>query len=155
MRGHFIFLFVEKEGQTYLDIFIFFHYFLVLQWWRREKEELDHFERRRGVFIALALYWCFYLIVQHVLSVQALALTREWKNTMVFSICFESMKMSNCSMWTFERKRRVRWKFIFGLFHKNIIKQRTCVSHNSFSLLWELRPKIIEKEHTYEKGNFN
>ena len=38
---------------------------------------IDHLERRRRIFVALALYWCLHMIVQHVLDMQTWALNGE------------------------------------------------------------------------------
>jgi hypothetical protein len=39
------------------------------------------------------------MIMQHVLGMQSLVLNGEWGNALILSICFESMKTSNLSMW--------------------------------------------------------
>ena len=52
---------------------------------------MDHLERSGRILAALALYWCLYMIVQHVLDMQALALDREWENALILSICFDNM----------------------------------------------------------------
>jgi hypothetical protein len=64
---------------------------------------MDHIERRGMILVALALYWCLHVIMQHVFDMQALALNGEWENAMILSICFEGMKMSDCNVWAFER----------------------------------------------------
>ena len=64
---------------------------------------MDHIQRRGRILVALILDWCLYMIVQHVLNMQALAFNREWENALILSICFEGMKMSDRSMWAFER----------------------------------------------------
>ena len=53
---------------------------------------MDHLERRGSILVALALYWCLHMIVQHVLDMQALALNGGWEDAMIFSTCFESMR---------------------------------------------------------------
>jgi hypothetical protein len=57
---------------------------------------MDHFDRSLGeVLVALTLYWCLHMIVKHVLEIQSLALNGEGKNGIHFSICFESINMSD------------------------------------------------------------
>jgi hypothetical protein len=56
---------------------------------------MDHLERRGRILVALALLWCLHMIMQHVFHMQALSLNRQWENALIFSICFESMSMSN------------------------------------------------------------
>ena len=67
---------------------------------------MDHLERGWRILVALALYWCLHMIVQHMLAMQALALSGGWGNALILNICFESMKMSDCSVWGFERNAR-------------------------------------------------
>ena len=43
------------------------------------------------------------MIVQQVFYMQALAFNGEWEYAMILSIFFKSMKMSDYSVWTFER----------------------------------------------------
>ena len=62
---------------------------------------MDPIERREKILVALALYWCLYMVVQHVLDMQALTLNGEWKNALILSICFEGMKMNDRSVWAF------------------------------------------------------
>ena len=54
---------------------------------------MDRTERRGKILVALALYWCLHMIMQHVLDMQALALNGKWENALIWSICFEGMKM--------------------------------------------------------------
>ena len=58
--------------------------------------------REEGGFLSyLALYWCLHLIVKLVLDMHALPLSGEWENATIFSISFESVNMSDCSVWAF------------------------------------------------------
>jgi hypothetical protein len=43
----------------------------------------------------LALYWCLYVIVQHIFDMQALALNEEWEDALICDISFESMNMND------------------------------------------------------------
>ena len=45
---------------------------------------MDHIERRGRILVALALYWCLHMIVQHGLDIQALAFNKEWKKLLNF-----------------------------------------------------------------------
>jgi hypothetical protein len=64
---------------------------------------MDHLERRGRILIALASNWCLHIIVQHVLDMHVWALNEEWRNAMILSIFFQSMKMSDRNVWTFEK----------------------------------------------------
>ena len=64
-------------------------------WWMIFIEE--------GQFLLHWLYIGVHMIVQHVLDMQALALNEEWENTLILSICFESMKMRDRNVWVLER----------------------------------------------------
>ena len=79
---------------------------------------MDHIERRGRILVALASYWCLHMIVQHVLDMQALALNGEWENALILSIFFEGMKMSDRSMWAFERNVGFIYRLLLGSFTK-------------------------------------
>jgi hypothetical protein len=64
---------------------------------------MDHIEKKGRNLVALALYWCLHMIVQHVLGMQTLALNGEWENALILSIFLRGMKMSDRSVWAFER----------------------------------------------------
>ena len=94
---------------------------------------MDHIERRKRNFVALALYRRLHIIMHHVLDMQALALNGEWENALILSnrsVCFEGMKMSNRSVWAFETNVWFTNKLLWGSFTEKIFKQRTCVCHN-------------------------
>ena len=65
---------------------------------------MNHLERRERILVALALYWCLHMIVQHVFDMQALIINEEWKNALILSIFFENMKLSYCNVLAFEKK---------------------------------------------------
>jgi len=54
--------------------------------------------------------------VQHVLDMQALALKGEWENALILSICSKSMKMSDYSVWAFERNVGFTNKLLLSYF---------------------------------------
>lgn len=70
----------------------------------------------------MALYWCLYMIVQHVLEMQALARNGEQKNALIFNICFESMNMSDRrNVWFIDR-------LLLGSFtEKNVQAMNSCI----------------------------
>jgi hypothetical protein len=40
---------------------------------------MNHIERRGRILVALVLYWCLHMIVQHVVDMQTLTLNGEWE----------------------------------------------------------------------------
>ena len=129
-----------------MKIVILFSFTLV----RKERKAWgDHLERRGRTLVALALYWYFHMIVQHVLDMQALARNEEWENALIFSICFESTKMIGCSVWALRGKKRLHvphnaFKFFLkGLgphLHKNVTRMRktTSIESRIAMLLWRM-----------------
>ena len=134
-------LLVEKKGRpisppTYLHS-LFIHFLFEFYIGMEGKESMmDHIERKGRSLIPLALYWCLHMILQHVFDMQALALNEEWKNALILSICFESMKMSDRSVWAFERNIGFTDRLLLGSFtEKNIQTKNLCMSqHNQVSL---------------------
>jgi hypothetical protein len=94
------------------------------------KSMMDHLERRERMFIALILYWCLHMIMQHVLGMQSLVLNGEWGNALILSICFESMKTSDLSMWAFERNAGFTNRLLLCSFMEKKFKQKTHILQN-------------------------
>ena len=146
-------LLVEKEGQPYHTSYIssfslFSLSFRVIHWRGRKESMMDHIERRRRILVALALYWCLHMIVQHVLDMQALALNGEWENALILSICFEGMKTSNRSVWAFKRNVGFTDRLLLGSFTEKMFKQRTRVCHNTFKFLCEKLGPYLQRKNT-------
>ena len=117
---------------------------------------MDHIEiKRKKILVALALYWCLHMIVQHVLDMQALALNGEWENAMVLSICFEGIKMSDRSVWAFECSLGFTDRLLLGYFTEKMVQTKnSCMSQHIQVSLWEVTSVFVEKEYTYERVNF-
>jgi hypothetical protein len=109
---------------------------------------MDNLERRGRILIALALYWCLHAIVQDVLDMQVLALNGEWENALILGICFESMKVSDRSVWAFERNVGFTDRLLLGSFTEKMFKQRTCVCHKTFKFLCERLGPFLQKKNT-------
>ena len=85
--------------------------------------------------------------MQHVFDMQALALNGEWENALILSICFEGMKMSDCSVWAFERNVGFTDRLLLGSFtEKKWFKQITRVRHNTFKFLCERLGLYLQKK---------
>ena len=109
---------------------------------------MDHIERGGRILVALALYWCLYMIVQHVFDMQVLTLNGELENALILSICFEDMKMNDCSVWAFERNVGFMDRLLLGSFTEKMFKQRTCVCHNTFKFLCEMLGPYSQRKNT-------
>ena len=94
----------------------------------RKEREHDGTLREERILVALALYWCLHMIGQHVLDVQALALNVGWKNALILSICFEGTKMSDHSVWAFERNVGFTDRLLLGSFtEQNSLAKNSCM----------------------------
>ena len=132
-RDHCIFSWWEERGSpASLVMYLHFFFFPFFPFYIEEGENesmMDHLERRGKTIFVLVLYWCLNMIVQHVLDMQVLALNGEWEIALILSICFESMNMSDRSVWPFERKCRVHRYVIIGFFHgRNVQAKNLCMS---------------------------
>ena len=129
---------------------LFFHFLFEFYIGEAGKEStVDHIERRERILVALALYWCLHMIVQHVLDMQALALNGEWENALILSICFEGMKMSDRSVWAFERNVGFAARLLLDYFMKKMFKQRTRVCHNTFMFICERLGLYLQRKNTH------
>ena len=77
---------------------------------------MDHLDKKGRTLVVLALYWCLHMIMQRVLDMQVLASNGEWESALIFSICFETMNMSNRSVWAFERNVGFTDRLLLGSF---------------------------------------
>jgi hypothetical protein len=78
-EGPLYILLVEREGQSYpihymSSFFFFVHSLFEFYIGEGGKKMMDNLERRGRIIVALALYWCLHVIVQHVLDMQTLTL---------------------------------------------------------------------------------
>ena len=112
--------------------FVFSPSFGVLHGEEGKKRMMIYHERRR-ILLALALYWCLCnmcLICKHWYSM---------KSALIFSICFECMNISNCSVWAFERNVRFTNRWLLGSSMVKIFEQEARVSHNTFEFFFLVR----------------
>ena len=74
------------------------------------------------------------MIVWYVLDMQALALNEQWENALILSICFESMKMSNRSVWAWERNVGFTDRLLLGSFMEKYSSKELVyvIIHSSF-----------------------
>jgi hypothetical protein len=84
LRDYGIFYWWEKRGiptslVTHLHSPYFHSRFVFYISEEGKKSTMDHLERKGRILVALALYWCLYMIVQHVLDMQALASHNTFK----------------------------------------------------------------------------
>jgi hypothetical protein len=79
--------------------------------------------------VTMVLYWCFYMIKQHVMNMQALILQGEWTNVAIFSICLQSLGFRYHTIWIFERQSGFVDRYLLGYFTEKMFKERTRVSH--------------------------
>ncbi len=100
--------------------------------------------------VMMVLYWCLYMITQHVNNMQALILQGEWTNFAIFSICLQSLGFRERIVWSFERQSGFVDRYLLGSFTEKMFKERTRVSHATFRFLCEkLGPFFLKKKHTH------
>jgi hypothetical protein len=91
----------KREASLPHLLHIFIYIKQIVHWQGRKNNTMDHLERRGWVLVVLALNRCLHLIVKLVLDMHALAINGEWENAMIFSISFESINTSDCSVRAF------------------------------------------------------
>jgi hypothetical protein len=116
-----------------------------------EESMMDHIERKGKILVALTLYWCLHMIVQHVLNMQAMTLNGEWENALILSICFEGMKMNYRSVWAFERNVGFTDRLLLGSLTEKMFKRKTRVCHNTFKFLCQRLGSYLQKKNIHMK----
>jgi hypothetical protein len=99
--------------------------------------------------VMMVLYWCFYMIMQHVMNMQALILQGEWTNVAIFSICLQSLGFRDHIVWSFERQSGFVDRYLLGSFTEKMFKERTHVSHANFMFLCKKLGPFLKKEQTH------
>ena len=74
--------------------------------------------------VMMVLYWCLYMITQHVNNMQALILQGEWTNVAIFSICLQSLGFRERVVWSFERQSGFVDRYLLGSFTEKMFKER-------------------------------
>jgi hypothetical protein len=105
-------------------------------------------ERKRDLVLALGLYMCLYMIVQHVVNMQSLILKGEWEKFAIFSILWESMGREERSIWSHARQVGFMDRFLLDSFIERMFKQRTRVNHGTFRFLYEKLGPFLKKKDT-------
>ena len=49
-------------------------------------------ERKRSLVLLLELYMCLYMLVKHVMDIQAMLLQGEWKKVAILNSMYESLE---------------------------------------------------------------
>jgi hypothetical protein len=105
--------------------------------------------------VMMVLYWCFYMITQHVMNMQALILQGEWTNVTIFSICLQSLGFRDCIVWSFERQSGFVDQYLLGSYIKKLFKERIGVLYATFRFLYEkLSPFFENIRNSFERANF-
>ena len=99
--------------------------------------------------VMMVLYWCFYMIMQHVMNMQALILRGEWTNVAIFSICFQSLGFRDHIVWSFERQSGFEDWNLLGSFMEKMFKEMTCVFYATFRFLCEKLGQFFKKQQTH------
>jgi hypothetical protein len=94
-------------------------------------------EKKKKLVVMMVLYWCLYMITQHVNNMQTLILQGEWTNVAIFSICLQSLGFRERTVWSFERQSGFVDRYLMGSFTEKMFKERTSVSHATFKFLCE------------------
>ena len=95
--------------------------------------------------VMMVLYWCFYMIMQHVMNMQTLILQDEWTNVAIFNICLQSLGFRDRIVWSFERQYGFIDRYLLGSFMEKKFKERTHVSHATFMFLSEKLGPFLKK----------
>ena len=68
---------------------------------------------------------------------------------MILSMCFKGMKMSDHSVWAFERNVGFTNRLLLGFFMKKKFKPRTRVYHNTFKSLCERLGPYLQRNNIH------
>ena len=92
----------------------------------------DIMDRRKRALVILAMYWCYYMLIQHVLSMQALMMGFELQNSAVVVVLCDLWNTRERGVWSIERHDGFFDRHLMGSYTKLMFKERTRVSHSTF-----------------------
>jgi hypothetical protein len=72
----------------------------------------------------MAMYWVFYMLIQQVLSIQALVLGFEMERSTLLIVICDFMWRKKWTLLAFEKQRGFTNQFLLGFYIKNMFKQR-------------------------------
>jgi hypothetical protein len=105
-------------------------------------------ERRERALVVLAMYWCFYMLIQHVLSMQALILGFELQNSaLVVTLC-GLWNRKERGVWSIDRQEGFCDRHLMGSYTELMFRERTRVSHATFQYLCEELGPFLRKQDT-------
>jgi len=105
-------------------------------------------ERRRRLVLLLGLYMFLYMLVKHVVNIQALLLQGEWEKFAILSLVYESMGYRERSIWSQERMYGFVERLLLGSWTEKEFRKRTRVSYITFRFLCERLGPYLKKEDT-------
>jgi len=96
----------------------------------------------------LAMYWCCYMLIQHILSMQALMMGFELQNSALVVVLCELWNIRERGVWSIQRQEGFFDRHLMDSYTKLMFKRRTRVSHRTFHFLCvELGP-FLKKNDT-------
>ena len=105
-------------------------------------------ERRRKFVLLLGLYMFLYMLVKHVVDIQALILQGEWEKLAILSLVYESMGYRERSIWSQERMIGFVDRLLLGSWTDKEFRKRTRVKYITFRFLCERLGPYFKKEDT-------
>jgi len=105
-------------------------------------------ERKRRLVLLLGLYMFLYMLVKHVVAIQALILQGEWEKFAILSVVYESMRCRERSIWSQERMYGFVDRLLLGSWTEKEFRKRTRVKYVTFRFLCERLGPYLQKEDT-------
>ena len=96
----------------------------------------------------LGLYMCLYMLVKHVVDIQAMFLQGEWEKVAILSLMYESIGHRKRSIWGQEWVSGFVEYLLLGLWTEREFRKRTRMIYNIFMFLCERLGPYLKKEET-------
>ena len=96
----------------------------------------------------LGLYMFLYMLVKHVVDIQALILQGEWEKLAILSLVYENMGYRERSIWSQERMIGFVYRLLLGSWTENEFRKQTQVTHNTFRFLCERLGSYLRKKNS-------
>ena len=92
-------------------------------------------ERKRTFVLLLRLYMFLYMLVKHVVEIQALILQGKWEKLAILSLVYKNMGYRERCIWSQERMIGFVDRLLLNSWTENEFRKQTRVTINRFIIL--------------------
>ena len=98
----------------------------------------------------LGLYMFLYMLVKHVVDIQALILQGDWEKLAILSLIYDNMGYRKRTIQSQERMIGFVDRLLLGSWTANEFRKRTRMTHNTFRFMCERLGPYLKKKSQFK-----